>query len=86
MLRRCELLSIAHVTMHKHPETPTLLRTVVQTVRNISKVLSSEFSSQARNNNKTALMELNASFCTPSEEIAFVLQGEIANVKCWALE
>jgi len=38
LTEKCELLSIAHVTMHKHPETPTLLRTVVQTVRNISKV------------------------------------------------
>jgi hypothetical protein len=38
LTEKCELLSIAHITMHKHPETPTLLRTVVQTVRNISKV------------------------------------------------
>jgi hypothetical protein len=38
LTEKCELLSLAHITMHKHPDTPTLLRTVVQTVRNISKV------------------------------------------------
>merc|ERR1712072_910150 len=38
LTEKCELLSLAHQTMHKHPESPTLLRTVVQTVRNISKV------------------------------------------------
>merc|ERR1711869_168958 len=40
LTEKCELLSLAHVTMHKHPEAPSLLRTVVQTVRNISKVES----------------------------------------------
>jgi hypothetical protein len=40
LTEKCELLSLAHITMHKHPNAPTLLRTVVQTVRNISKVES----------------------------------------------
>jgi hypothetical protein len=38
LTEKCELLSLAHQTMHKHPEDPSLLRSVVQTVRNISKV------------------------------------------------
>merc|ERR1711939_390035 len=40
LTEKCELLSLAHITMHKHPDAPSLLRTVVQTVRNISKVES----------------------------------------------
>merc|ERR1711904_741860 len=38
LTEKCELLSLAHITMHKHPDSPSLLRSVVQTVRNISKV------------------------------------------------
>merc|ERR1711959_357536 len=30
LTEKCELLSLAHITMHKLPDTPTLLRTVVQ--------------------------------------------------------
>jgi hypothetical protein len=38
LAENCDLLSIAHTVMHMHPNNANLLRTVVQSMRNISKV------------------------------------------------
>merc|ERR1712093_724744 len=38
LAENCDLLSLAHTVMHQHNSNPSLLRTVVQSMRNISKV------------------------------------------------